>query len=340
MKNDNRIDGIDRQPIKKVTIIGMGALGVLYGDFFAEKLGADAVTFLANADRIRRYEEEGVFCNEKLRHFHFQDVEKEGEAAELLIFAVKATALDGAVQMAEKFVGDQTILLSVLNGISSEEILGKAFGKEKVLYCIAQGMDAVKDGNRVTYSHIGRLCIGITPQEQEKQPLLARVEELFRRTGLPYVAENDILHRLWSKWMLNVGVNQVVMVEEGTYRTVQQQGKARDRMTAAMREVISIASKAGIPVTEEDLSEYLELIDSLNPDGMPSMRQDGLAGRKTEVELFAGTVIKKAEEYGVPVPVNEALYRRVKTLENGYIFQQNISRLNAPEITSENASDS
>lgn len=308
-------------PINKVTIIGMGALGVLYGDFFAEKLGVDSVTFLADGDRIRRYEARGISCNGKMRRFHFQAVEDGGEEAELLIFAVKATALDGAVRMAEKFVGDHTVVLSVLNGISSEEILGAAFGKEKVLYCIAQGMDAVKDGNRVSYSHIGRLCIGITDREQAKRPMLERVEELFLRAGLPYVEEEDILHRLWSKWMLNVGVNQVVMVEEGTYRTVQEPGEARNLMIAAMREVILIASKAGIAVTEADLCEYLELIDSLNPDGMPSMRQDGLAKRPTEVELFAGTVIKKAKEYNISVPVNEELYRRVKMMENTYKFQ-------------------
>lgn len=318
MKDENRKTA---NPIKKITIIGMGALGVLYGDFFTRKLGADAVTFLADSDRIRRYETEGISCNGNMCRFHFQAVEDEGEEAELLIFAVKATALDGAIRVAEKFVGDHTVVLSVLNGISSEEILGAAFGKEKVLYCIAQGMDAVKDGNRVSYSHIGRLCIGITAQEQEKRPMLERVEELFFRAGLPYVEEEDILHRLWSKWMLNVGINQVVMLEEGTYRTVQEPGEARDLMIAAMREVILIASKAEIAVTEADLAEYLELIDSLNPDGMPSMRQDGLAKRPTEVELFAGTVIKKAKEYGISVPVNEELYHRVKMMENVYKIQ-------------------
>ena len=302
------------EQIRKVTIIGMGALGVLYGDFFSKKLGEDAVTFLADEERIRRYEEEGIFCNGARCQFRFQDTALPGEEAELLIFAVKATALDDAVRLAENFVGSHTILMSVLNGISSEEILGERFGRDKVLYCIAQGMDAVKSGNQASYSHIGKLCIGIEKEMPQKQPLLDRVEELFRRTGLPYVTEEDIRHRLWSKWMLNVGVNQVVMVEEGNYGTVQQPGEARERMIAAMREVILIAEKARIPVSEKDLEEYLVLIDSLNPAGMPSMRQDGLARRRTEVELFAGTVMKKAEEYGVEVPVNRELYRRVQEI--------------------------
>lgn len=139
-------------------------------------------------------------------------------------------------------------------------------------------------------------------------------------TGLafPYTVEEDILHRLWSKWMLNVGVNQVVMVREGTYGTVQKPGEARDLMIAAMREVIKIAEQEQIPVTETDLNEYLDLIDTLSPDGMPSMRQDGLAGRYSEVELFAGTVLEKAAKLGIDVPVNRYLYETVREMEKAY----------------------
>jgi len=141
---------------------------------------------------------------------------------------------------------------------------------------------------------------------------------VFERTGLPYTREPDILRRLWCKWMLNVGVNQAVMVEEGTYGTVQRPGPARQMMKAAMAEVVELAGREGIRVTMEDLDAYVDLIDSLNPDGMPSMRQDGLARRPSEVEFFAGTVIRRAEAAGLDVPVNRELFRRIKGMESGY----------------------
>mgnify|MGYP000939132221 FL=1 len=128
----------------------------------------------------------------------------------------------------------------------------------------------------------------------------------------------DILHRIWAKWMLNVGVNQLCMVEEGGYAVVQKPGPARDRMIGAMREAMQIALKSGVAVTEKDLSFYVGLIDTLAPEGMPSMRQDGLAHRLSEVESFAGTVVKKGHDLGVPVPVNESLYREIREREAGY----------------------
>lgn len=306
------------EQINHITIVGMGALGVLYGDFFAEKLGIQAVTFLADEERKKRYVREGVFCNGKERHFQIETPSEQREKAELLLFAVKATALKAAVRLAAPCVGSKTVILSVLNGISSEEYIESELAQGTVLGCVAQGMDAVKLENHLTYAHMGKLCLGISKEEPEKLLQLEAVCELFERSGLPYVVEDDIRHRLWSKWMLNVGVNQVVMVEQGTYGTVQKPGPARERVQGAMREVIAIAGAAGVNVTESDLAEYMDLLDTLAPDGMPSMRQDGLARRPSEVELFSGAVIKKGEQYGVDVPVNRELYREIRRLEAEY----------------------
>lgn len=304
--------------ITRITLVGMGALGVLYGDHFARALGTENVRFLADAGRIAGYQKNGIFCNGTECHFTYQDTAQPGEKAELLIFAVKATALQKAIEEVRDFVDENTIILSVLNGISSEEIIEGELGSGTVLYSIAQGMDAVKAGNQVTYSRIGTVCIGVPQTQVQKLPMLDRVVELFGRTGLPYVIEPDILHRLWGKWMLNVGVNQTVMVKEGNYGTVQKPGEARDMMIAAMREAMAIARKEMVAVTEQDLNDYLDLIDTLSPEGMPSMRQDGLAKRYSEVELFAGTVLQKAKKHGIDVPVNRYFYETVKKIEASY----------------------
>ena len=89
-------------------------------------------------------------------------------------------------------------------------------------------------------------------------------------------------------------------------------------MQAAMREAMQVAQASGVNVTEEDFEFYVRLIDSLDPQGMPSMRQDGVAKRPSEVELFAGTAIRKGRELGVPVPENDSLYREIKALEATY----------------------
>ena len=275
------------EQIENIAIVGMGALGILYGEMFVRTLGKEAVIFIADKSRIKKYREESVYCNNKKCEFQLSDGTDLEKPADLLIFA-------------------------------SEEIIGESLGKEHVLYCVAQGMDAVKLGNRLTYAHAGQICIGLLPEESEKRPMLDRVIKLFDRVQLPYSVDEDISRRLWGKWMLNVGVNQVVMVEQGTYGTVQKPGAPRETMKEAMREVILLAQKEGIFLTEKDLEEYVRLIDSINPDGMPSMRQDGIEKRPSEVEFFAGTVLKKAKKYGLQTPVNEELYKKILEIELKY----------------------
>lgn len=296
-----------------ITIIGMGALGILYGDIMSASLGRDAVTFLADERRIQKYRREGVCCNGRTCDFQMSS---QAKPADLLIFAVKGNALDEAMRTAEQAVGEDTIILSVLNGISSEEILADHFQKGHIIHCIAQGMDAVKLGNKLTYSHKGELRIG-TPAPA-LAPFVAQAAQILKSADVPCTIEEDIVHRLWSKWMLNVGVNQVVMVTEGTYGTVQKPGEARDMMIAAMEEVRKLSEYAKTGVTREDITFYVNLLDSLDPDGMPSMRQDGISRRYSEVDLFAGTVLQKAAEYGLSVPVNRMLYDKVKEMEATY----------------------
>ncbi|MGI6168388.1 MAG: ketopantoate reductase family protein [Christensenellales bacterium] len=306
------------EKIKNIAIVGMGALGVLYGEHFASKLGLKAVTFVADEERIAKYRTQGVYSNGKRWDFQLSSGGDGVGPADLLIFSVKGTALLDAIGEAAPWVGKDTIILSLLNGIVSEEIIGEALGNGHVLHCVAQGMDAVKLGNHLTYSHMGQLRIGVFPEERDKLPLLGRIEELFDRTGLPYMREENIKRRLWSKWMLNVGVNQVVMVERGNYGTVQQPGRPRELMRQAMGEVMILAEKEGVFLTEHDIDGYIELVDTLDPEGMPSMRQDGIERRPSEVELFSGTVLEKAKKHGLSLPVNEMLYAAIKEIEAGY----------------------
>ena len=298
---------------KKIAIIGMGALWLLFGDILQS---AYDVGFIVDKDRQAIYGQQAVKINGMEKSFPLLSAGS-GAPVDLLLFAVKGPALLQAMEDASTYIGPDTILLSLLNGISSEEIIAKRFGAEHVVFCIAEGMDAVRTERSLTYTKKGKLCIGLPGGKTSKD--LETVAAIFQKAGVPYSLDEDILHRLWGKFMLNVGVNQVVMVREGTYGTVQKDPEARGEMLMAMREVIALSKLEGICVTEEDLRYYVGLVDTLSPDGMPSMRQDGLAKRKSEVELFAGTVCRLARKHHLAVPVNEALYKAIQDKEASYL---------------------
>ncbi|WP_455381576.1 ketopantoate reductase family protein, partial [Salinispira pacifica] len=120
----------------------------------------------------------------------------------------------------------------------------------------------------------------------------------------------------WWKFMINVGINQPSAILRATYGVFQKNEHARALMFSAMQEVVELSERAGIGLSERDLEDWQKTLGSLHPDGKTSMLQDVEAGRRTEVDLFAGAMISMGEQYGVPVPVNTALYRMLKTIES------------------------
>lgn len=298
--------------MKDIAIIGMGALGLLYGDMLQSAFN---VGFIVDENRRAAYAGQPITVNGVEKAFPLLPAGGHGKA-DLVIFAVKGTVLDAAIEDAAGYVGPDTILLSLLNGITSEAVLARRFGGGHIVHCIAQGMDAVRVDRTLRYTRQGQLCIGLPGGGTS--PDLQALCAAFDAAGVPYSVDPDILHRMWSKFMLNVGVNQVLMVRKGNYGTIQKPGPAREQMIAAMREVIPLSRLEGVPVTEKDLQDYLDLMDTLSPEGMPSMRQDGLAHRRSEVELFAGTVCRLAEKHGVDAPVNRALYDTIRAMEAKY----------------------
>lgn len=301
--------------MQTVAIVGLGALGVLFAEELSPHLAPGELRIIADRERVERYERDGVYANGTRLTLNYVDSEQDMAPADVVIFAVKFGGLPEAIEAARQQVGEHTLILSALNGIASEALLSEAFGRNKVLYCVAQGMDAVKVGNQLTYSTRGFIRIG----EQTTGPVTPRVEalaEFLLAHGMPCQVSPDMPHHLWGKLMLNVGVNQAVAVFEGDYGTIKKPGRPREVMIAAMREVMALAPFEQVILTEDDLTYWLSVLDTLGDGGKPSLRQDLEAGRSTEVELFAGTVRQLGQKHGVPTPVNDWLYTEIKRLEN------------------------
>ena len=213
-------------------------------------------------------------------------------------------------------VGPETIIFSVLNGISSEEFIKERYGDDNLLYCVALGMDAVREGTSLTYQHKGVLKLGIL--EKKQRPALAAVMALLEKAGIQYIIEEDIQHALWAKLLLNVGINQTCMVYATNYGGAFTNEHAREDMFAAMHEVIAVAQEEGINLTVADFEGCVKVLKGLAPEGLPSMRQDALAKRRSEVELFAGTIIRLGAKHNVAVPVNQRYYDIIKAMEAKY----------------------
>lgn len=312
------------KPIENVAIVGFGSLGAMYAACFGAAMGPERVFVVADAARTERYRAEAATFNGEPIRVTYLTYEEAAERAavqpfDVVLYAVKYGALPEAIEQSSPLVSLDTAVISVLNGITSEEVLAERFGWDRVLLCIAQQMDSRKVGAVVTAGCVGVMALGVRdPEDAAQRANLARVTEWLAAVEQPFIVPADIQHQLWGKLICNVGVNQACAVYDCCFNGIHVPGEAREAMIAAMGEVAAVGRACGIALTDDDVAYWLDIIDHLNPAGMPSLRQDVLARRPTEVELFSGAINRLGAAHGIPTPQNERFYAAIKELESSF----------------------
>lgn len=312
------------KPIENVAIVGFGSLGAMYAGCFGAAMGPEHVFVVADTARTERHRAEAATFNGEPIRVTYLTYEEAAERAavqpfDVVLYAVKYGALPEAIEQSSPLVSLDTAVISVLNGITSEEVLAERFGWDRVLLCIAQQMDSRKVGAVVTAGCVGVMALGVRdPEDAAQRANLARVTEWLAAVEQPFIVPADIQHQLWGKLICNVGVNQACAVYDCCFNGIHVPGEAREAMIAAMGEVAAVGRACGIALTDDDVAYWLDIIDHLNPAGMPSLRQDVLARRPTEVELFSGTINRLGAAHGIPTPQNERFYAAIKELESSF----------------------
>ncbi len=294
----------------KIGIIGRGAIGTLYGMSFYEAFAED-FCFIVDEKRKERYEKNPLICNGKEVAFPYCSTCK--EPMDILFFSTKYAGLEQAILLAKPLINEKTILCSFLNGISSETLIQKNFPKNPVIYTFVQGMDSTYLNNEVSYHLMGELIFGARFKEEEIY--CDQLEKLYQKAKIPYRRVEDILLEQWNKLMFNCGLNQTCAAYYSTYGGLQNPGCLQDLFLAAMKEVQIVANAYGIALNEGHIQSWLDVLRPMSPEGMPSMRQDLLAKRKTELPLFSGTIVPLAKEKGIEVPILEDLMHRIQKIE-------------------------
>lgn len=303
--------------IKKISIIGIGAVGSTYASKLHDMDG-QCLQVIADSARIERYNAQCFVVNDKSYNFNYVKPEEIVEPADLIIVAVKFHQLQQAIKDIKNHVGPNTIIISLMNGITSEKQIGEIYGMDKLLYGMVLAIDAERQNINVKYSNTAKIFFGEEKNATYSEKVVA-VKELFDKASIGYVIPENMLYTLWGKFMFNVGINQTSALLKAPYKVFQEVKEAEDLLRAAMKEVLELSKKTGIHLKEEDIDEYVNLVKRQSPDSKTSMLQDVEAKRKTEVEMLSGTVCELGEQYGVDTPVNKTLFNIIKTMEKTYL---------------------
>ncbi|MDO5378255.1 MAG: ketopantoate reductase family protein [Clostridia bacterium] len=299
--------------IDSVAFVGLGSVGAIYAQP-ASRCGE--VPCFAVVREKESFREKPVRVNGERLDIPLRLPEEVSKPADLILIAVKWHALPDALEQVAPAVGERTIVLSLLNGISSERVIAARFGQARVLYAFGSGIDSNRSGRDVCMNRRGKIVFGSEAGEEDED--VAAVRAYFERAGIPHEVSPDMLRQMWWKLMVNVGMNQVSAVMNLNFGAFRRSGEAMNRMRMAQREVIAVANAQGILLDERDMAMWERQLEGLSADGMSSTLQDVRAGRKTEVELYGGEICRLGALLGVPTPVNAELVRRICEIERSF----------------------
>jgi 2-dehydropantoate 2-reductase len=299
--------------ISNIAVIGAGAIGASFAARF-HKVQEFSTFIIAKGERYEKLINYGITVNRETLHISVVRPDEATTPADLIIVGLKHNHLKDALEDMKNFVADHTVFLSLMNGLDSEEIIGSAYGIDKMLYCIAVEIDALREGDAIVYTNPGKLCFG-HPDNTQISDKVRSVQIACERAGVKYETPVDMIRTLWWKFMINVGVNQSSAIMRAPYGIFQTVPEAWAVATALMLEVIAVAKQTGVNLDEKDIDAAHKVICTLSPVGKTSMLQDMDAYRKTEVDIFAGKVVELGHKYEIPTPVNEIIMNIIRTLE-------------------------
>ena len=294
--------------INKVALLGAGAVGAYFIWGLSEKMGDDFCV-VAKGERKQRLEKEGIIINGK-KYYPCMKEPQELTDVDLLLISSKQDALETAMNDIKAMVNENTMVISLLNGVTSEEIIGNAIGMEHMLYAVMR-IASVRVGNEITFNPdiTAGVFVGEKGIKEPTERILA-VEELFKDTGVRYTFMEDIVKDMWMKYAGNISQNLPQAVLGIGYGAYSDSKHVNHIASCLWREVAKVANAKGIGMTEE-----FQLFVGAKPQARFSTLQDLDAKRHTEIEMFAGEMMRMAKELGVEVPYCEYTYHLIKSLE-------------------------
>jgi 2-dehydropantoate 2-reductase len=300
----------------RISVLGAGAMGSLFGGLLAEA-GHDVELLDVDAAQIAAVRERGLLirndAGERRLVVSIMQPEEARTQPDWLIVFTKAMHTQGALAAARHLIGPQTRLLSLQNGLGNAEKLAAFADASR----IAIGMTTVPADLVVSgevHSH-GESKTRVAMADGSKDAALDALAATLTAAGLPCAVNPDAIVAIWEKIAFNVALNSLCSVTRRAVGALGDDVGGRELAHAVAGEVLAVARAEGLAVSPERTHATIDHALDHHGGHKPSMLQDLLAKRPTEIETLNGAVVRAADARGIEAPRTATLYALVKMAE-------------------------
>lgn len=299
--------------MKQILMVGAGSVGGFFGARLA-KTNSD-VSFLLRPKTLAAVKRNGLTIRSAdgtftVRPQASSDV-RDLPRPDLIVLGVKAYDLDEVLSQIEPVLTEQTVILTLQNGIDTEDRLSARLQRDCVIGGVAYIYSKIAEPGVIDHYKKGAVAIGeFMGYESER---LLQIRDIFASANIPCHLSKDIRRSKWEKMCWNCVFNPItVLIDDHVARALDH-----PEMTGVIRQIvgevtaISAAMKVPLPL---DMPERVVKATQEIRDIHTSMYDDWKAGRRTEIDSLNGFIVQKGRELGIPTPVNEALTAMIKTI--------------------------
>ena len=304
----------------KITVVGPGAMGCLIAGFLKNKTKEEVWLydkFPERAGQIRNnfVKIEGLSGNHQIKLNATADPKEIG-ISDLVIICVKSYSTEDACKDIKDLVGESTYVMTLQNGIGNVQILNDYFGPEKIIAGITNHGATLLGVGHVRHAGKGDTIIG--KSDGKLSGALKEISGILNKAGFETKISKDIDSVIWSKLIINVGINALTAITRLNNGKLTEYEEARSLLRGAVQEAARIVKRKRIKLAYDDPIQKAESVCKATAANVSSMLQDVMNKKKTEIDFINGAVVRQGKALGIATPVNEVLTNLVKTIETSY----------------------
>jgi 2-dehydropantoate 2-reductase len=302
----------------KTVIMGPGAMGSLFGSLLTQA-GKEVWLVGNREEQIDRICSFGLTLEEKgkiqiVPMNATPDVTSVGKA-DLVIFFVKTYDIEEAVSDALVLEKEDTIFLTLQNGLGNEEVICQKIDRKKVMLGVTgHGATLIRPGH-IRHAGWGKTFIGELDHRITDRAL--RMTQMLCNARIETEVSSNIHDQVWGKLLVNVGVNALTALtgfKNGQLLDYPESARLMERLVS---EAAEVARKKGVHLEEDPIEKVRKVIEATK-ENRSSMGQDFDHRQKTEIDAINGAVVREAQPLGIPVPFNQAVTDLVKAIEKSF----------------------
>ena len=296
----------------RVVVFGTGGVGGYFGARLAE--AGEEVVFVARGEHLEAIRAGGLHLRSISGDLHLPSVvatDKVDESfrPDLVLVCVKAWQIHDAANAIRPLLGDQTVVMPLLNGVEAPEQLGAVLGRERIVAGLCGIIAYIEEPGVVRHAAVEKPFVKFGEPDNQRTNRVNALEALFSKArGIDAEIPEDIDSALWMKFLFiatTSGVGAVTRAPMGVFRKELEPRRLLER---ALQEVYDVAIALGVGLREDAITKTLAMIDGLPEAGTSSMQRDLMAGRPSELEAQTGAVVRLGKSAGVDTPINEFIY--------------------------------